>query len=283
MVWVAARNSGTLWVIHPETGEIEGEVAPLRGDTPEGLAAGDGAIWVTDFSGWVNRVDSGSKTITATGRGFNYAGEIAAASSAVWISNGDFAWVSRHDPVTGAVVDSVEVGWSVLDLIIAGESVWVASDGIRGGQLSRIPLTGTSLAETIELEWRPEAMAVGEGFLWVHDSGFGAVHRLGLADGASLGRIPLGAEMHEGRGIAAGEGAIWVALGMEEAIARIDPASELVTRVSLGGFVQDVATGAGAVWAVLPEDDLLLKIDPRSLEILARIPLDGYPVAVVVG
>lgn len=152
--------------------------------------------------------------------------------------------MSRHDPLTGAVANSVEVGWSVLDLIIAGESVWVASDGIRGGKLSWIPLTGTSLAETIELDWRPEAMAVGGSSLWVHDAGFGEVHRFDLASGSPQASIALGAEKYEGRGIAWGEGAIWVAL---------------------------------------PEDDLLLQIDPVSMRSLARIPVEGYPVATIVG
>lgn len=82
-VWVAARNSGTVWIIQPETGRIEGDVSPLRGDPPEGLAAGDGAIWVADFSGWVHRVDAVSRKITATSRGFAYAAEIAVSPSEV--------------------------------------------------------------------------------------------------------------------------------------------------------------------------------------------------------
>ena len=282
-VWVATRNSGIVAVIDPETDQLVRQITSFRGGSQEGLAAAKGVAWVTDFSGWIHRVDAGSLTVTATSRGFGYAAEVAASPSTVWVSNGDFAWISRVDPRSGAVDDSVEVGWSVLDLAISGGSVWVASDGARGGQLSRIPIAGSEPADIIELDWRPEALVVGFGSLWVHDPGFGMVHRFDLGGGPLPAHIPLGAEMHEGKGIASGEGAIWVALGMEEAVARIDPSSGALTRIPLGGFVQDVAAGAGAVWVVLPEDDLLAKINPTTLEVLARIPVDGYPVMVIVG
>jgi streptogramin lyase len=281
-VWVAARNGGVVWVVEATTGEVMGEVALPRGGVPGGLAVSPEALWVADFSGWVHRVDPRTGTPTASGRGFGYAADLAASSAAIWVSNGDFGWISRFDPESGAVVDSVEIGWSVLDLVISGEALWVASDGSRGGRLSRVPIAGPAVLDSLELEWRPEALAAGAGALWVHDAGFGRVHKLDLSSGASLATIALGAEMYEGRGIAVGEGGLWVAMGVEEVVIRVDPDTGSVRRIPVGGFVQDVAAGAGAVWAVLPEDDLLLKIDPSSLEVLARIPVEGYPVTAAV-
>lgn len=280
LVWVAMRQAGTVVAVSPKTLQPVSEIVLPAGRAAHGLAAAPAALWVTDTSGHVYRIDPATRRIIAAGRASTHADQVTAAASAVWVSNGDQALISRIDPVSAAVTETVAVGWWVLDVAVEGDTLWVASDGSRGGQISRMPLMGAEIADRLELDWRPEALAVGLGSIWVHDAGFGAVHQLDAKSGSLRNSIALGAEMYEGLGIVTGDDAVWVALGMEEAIAHVDPVSGTVTRVAMPGFTLDVAAGGGAVWAVLPEDDLLVRIEPDTMQVSGRVRVPGYPVAV---
>jgi streptogramin lyase len=83
-------------------------------------------------------------------------------------------------------------------------------------------------------------------------------------------------------GIAAGEGAVWVAGG--QSVSRIDPARNEVThRLSMDGWAADVATGEGSAWVAREGD--VLRLDPATAEIEARIdlPRAGLPYGIATG
>lgn len=80
-------------------------------------------------------------------------------------------------------------------------------------------------------------------------------------------------------GAAAGFGSVWVANDSSGTLARIDPATNRVTRrVPVGKGACSVATGAGAVWVVNYESSRLVRIDPRTLRAkrvrVGRTPFD---------
>jgi YVTN family beta-propeller protein len=58
--------------------------------------------------------------------------------------------------------------------------------------------------------------------------------------------------IHVGRGasgVAAGDGAVWVASALDHEVSRIDPASgRVVARIPVDGAPREVAVGAGGVW-----------------------------------
>ena len=186
LVWIAARNAGSIVAVSPETLQPVAEITPPGEGSPEGLAVSESAVWVAGSSGWVSRIDPATRTISASGRSLSFSDRVTAAEGDVWVGNGDLAWVTRLDPASASAVDSVEVGWWVLDLAIAEGALWIASDGNAGGQLSRIPLGASDITDIRELDWRPEALAVGEGALWAHDSGSGAVHRIDPGSGTQI-------------------------------------------------------------------------------------------------
>jgi hypothetical protein len=102
-------------------------------------------------------------------------------------------------------------------------------------------------------------------------------------------RIPVGAMDSSLTGVAAGEGAVWVATaGRVSGVSRIDPArNEVVAEVRLNGDVGDVAAGAGAVWAPSSTraGPRLTRIDARKDKVVATLPLarSGDPTGLAVG
>lgn len=160
-------------------------------------------------------------------------------SGSVWVANADDGTVSRIDPGTHEVLKVIGVG-SPVDLAVGRGAIWVA-DGIDGS-VSRIdPETDTVVAE-VDLS-QPEAV------------------------------LPLTVQ-----GVAAGDGAVWAALGRK--LIRIDPSTNrIVASVDLGSGTLAVAAGHGSVWVVTAGSELI-RLEPRSLAVTARTPV-GAPVDVV--
>jgi YVTN family beta-propeller protein len=74
-------------------------------------------------------------------------GGIAAGAGAVWVANTDDGSLSRLDPRTGSVVDTIRVGPGPSSVAVGGGSVWVANS--LDGTVSRVaPRTNTVVQRT---------------------------------------------------------------------------------------------------------------------------------------
>ena len=140
----------------------------------DGLAAGEGAIWLTSSADdRLLRIEPRSRRISAvipiaSRPGVRLAGPygVAVADGAVWVTNALSDTVSRVDPRLGAVTATVPVGR------------------------------------------RPTRIAVGEGAVWVLNAGDGTVMRLDPRTNTVTARL----SVPEATGIAAGGGAVWVSV-----------------------------------------------------------------------
>lgn len=95
--------------------------------------------------------------------------------------------------------------------------------------------------------------------------------------------------------VAVGEGAVWVAVPAQQPeqdnlIVRIDPATnEVVARIPVEDYVEELAAGAGGVWGAgiewMANDPTfhVVRIDPATNEVIARIPDFSGPLAVGYG
>ncbi len=83
--------------ISPDTNFVEGDAIPL-GNGPEDVAVGEGAVWVT------NRFDG---------------------------------TISRIDPSTGEVVETIAVGLDPRGIAIGFDSVWVGAGRVEHGRADR--------------------------------------------------------------------------------------------------------------------------------------------------
>ena len=92
----------------------------------------------------------------------------------------------------------------------------------------------------------PDAIAVGEGAVWVADRRDGAVVRIDPATNSVTTMIQVG---RGPTGIATGLGSVWVANSRDGTVSRIDPVRrQVVQTIRVGGSPQAIAVGNGRVW-----------------------------------
>ena len=282
-VYVVSPDDALLRIYDPRTSAELAVIASPNGRSPERVSVTAGAVWLTDFEGWVDWIDPDRDEVVASTRSMTRASHVTGGDGTVWIDNGSLGFVSRIDPATGMVTDSVRIGWAIHDIAVAGDELWVLSSGRSGGQLHIV--SGSTIVYNQEFpSIEPTSMTVAGNTVWAHEAFEGRVYRLDARARRATAAIDIGVYGYEDGGIVAGAGSVWVALGSLGALARIDAATNSVVGViELGGYVSDVAYGAGWVWAVLPDKDLLLRIHPDTNEITARIKVTGQPKDVEVG
>jgi DNA-binding beta-propeller fold protein YncE len=221
------------------------------------------------------------------------------AAGAVWVPNEADGTVSRIDPATNRLVATVRVGdpqqlqaracapGSVhsfmydtlltrrcdLPSSVAGDarSVWAADNG--SGGLVRIDPATNRIVQRIALNTDVFSIALGYGSLWV-TAYFNDPHEVLRVDPvsgqvlATISNLPL----QGGTGIAAGEGAVWVACTYAQSVVRIDPTTNRISDViPVERYPLAVNAGRGAVWVRNEESTSISRIDPRSDRVTATV------------
>jgi YVTN family beta-propeller protein len=240
------------------------------GSAPNGVAAGDGAIWVanTDDNS-VARVDPKTRTKSQTiDVGGSPAG-VAVSPSAVWVTNADDGTVSRIDPSANKVVDNVAVGNGPTGIAYGNGKVWVANSA--DGTVSRLNAGSGKVEQTLPGAVGVTGLTVAFGHVWAVAPASGDVVEL---DG-SQGNIPVGNDPYA---ITAAAGALWVANREDGTVSRVDPGARSVTRtITVGRAPAALAPTGGAVWVANSGDGTLSKIDTRSSTVVNTLPLDNPP------
>jgi YVTN family beta-propeller protein len=133
---------------------------------------------------------------------------------------------------------------------IAADSVGIIDIG-RGEIVGQIPVGA-----------QPGGMAVGEGSVWVTDSGTDKVSRIdpktgSVVDSIDVGKVPTG--------VVVGAGSVWVADSGERSVTRINAATgRVVGTITVGIGPSAIAYGAGAVWVANTGDGTVMRIDPET-------------------
>jgi YVTN family beta-propeller protein len=168
--WPGNRIDGS--VLEPESGRR----IPV-GRAPAAIAAGAGALWVTNnLDDTVNRIDPRSARVTGTIRVGDGPVGVATGHGAVWVANTEAGSVSRIDPVTNRVGVTIEVGRGPRGVAAGAGGVWVANS--LGDSVSRIDPAANRVVETIPVGAGPTAVAVGGGAVWVANNHDGTVTRI---------------------------------------------------------------------------------------------------------
>jgi peptide/nickel transport system substrate-binding protein len=176
-----------------------------------------------------------------------------------------------------------------LTIVVAGVAV-LAVVGTGGFVITRPPpslpsvssnavglidaASGRILAEVITGN-RPDAIAFGEGALWVANTGDNTVSRIDPGTRLVVQTIEVG---NGPSGLAAGFGSVWVANSGERTVSRINAASnKVVQSITVGNGPTAVATGAGAVWVTNAIDGTLSRIDPLKGTVSGVYPVGASP------
>lgn len=86
------------------------------------------------------------------------------------------------------------------------------------------------------------------------------------------------------RGVAVGEGSVWVAHLEDGTLSRVDPATgRLVATIPVGRAPMGVAVGEGAVWVANRDDGTVSRVDPGAGRVVATVAVGREPVGVAAG
>jgi YVTN family beta-propeller protein len=276
---LAAGTAGAiLAVLWTSAGETQGSAAPdsvvvLKssgsaaaavpvGASPGAMAAGEGAVWVANTqSDDVSRIDPRTDTVRQTIQVRGGPAGVAVGGGAVWVTNGLDGSVSRIDPAVNREVQRIPVGNGPVGIAYGGHAVWVANS--VDGTVSKI-----DAATGRRIFTRPAVVAatdvvVGFGRVWVVSPSADVVVALDPGNGEVVDRVSVGVDP---AAIAAGFGAVWVANRADGTVWRIDPTppAHVTATIPVGRAPASLAAGLNAVWVSDAVDGTVREIVPSS-------------------
>ena len=204
---------------------------------------------------------------------------VSAARSALGLVETAPARPTRRRLALAAAGVAVLVVAALLGFLLTRDSGGGLS-GVSPNAVGVIDPKTNELVADVPVGFEPEAIAAGEGGVWVANTRDAAVSRLDPASRTRIATIPVGGYPSD---IAAGNGSVWVAFGYGHnevplGVRRIDPVGNAAERPTIVGGQYPLTThidlGAGSVWH-LTGYARIARFDPRTGE-AAQIGVDEF-------
>ena len=141
--------------------------------------------------------------------------DIAATTSAVWVTDSSGGQLLRVDPTTVSLAGTVSLGGTPVAVAATDDAVWVADGG--GSDLIRVDPETDEVVETVQLPARPVDVAATQRAAWVTLES-GQVVRVDPSSNEIVATI----DVADPRSVAATNRDVWVASGSTQVV-RIDP------------------------------------------------------------
>jgi ABC-type transport system substrate-binding protein/class 3 adenylate cyclase len=158
-----------------------------------------------------------------------------------------------------------------------------AGGRIVGDALAMIDLGTGKLEETVPLESRPGAVAVGLGWIWVTRPDRGVVDQINPETKAIRNTISVGADPSD---IAIGDGSVWVSNGGSSTVSRISLGLDRnpvdIVHIPVPGGPTGIAVGKGGVWVASSLEASVSRIDPESNDVGLPIGVGDRPADIAV-
>jgi YVTN family beta-propeller protein len=228
---------------------------------PTRIASGAGSVWVSHVdTGTISRVDPVSRTVRQTIRVGDGPFGVAVSAGDVWVANSLDGTVSRVDPATSTVVQTIAVGAQPSAVATSGRTVWVANRG--DDTLVRLDAVTGRVTGVIDTGSEPSDLAVSGDTVWVSNQGDGTVSRIDAPSGAAVQTIRVG----DGpSGLVASSGGVWVINSLDATVSRIEPLRGVVAAtIPVGGRPAGISASGGLIWVSDSDSGRLLRIDSRD-------------------
>ena len=220
LVWVADRRRGVVVKFQAGYERPTARIAypRARATGPAGLnvrepvsvASDGGAVWVTDGSRRLTRIDARSGAVAQFPAGRTLDGVVSGAG-AVWAFSSKTATVVRIDPRTGAITDPIRIA-------------------TRRGSDKPYPV----------------GIATTPGTVWVLNGNTATVTRIDAAQGGVRDTVAIGMDRLP-RGIGASGRTVWVA-NFDGSVSRIAPGRATPSSIWIGDSLGGVVADRERVW-----------------------------------
>jgi peptide/nickel transport system substrate-binding protein len=211
---------------------------------PGSVAAGDGAVWVTGMlSGTVSRLDPRTRRVTQTITVGGKPSSVTYDGRRVWVAEPIGRRLMRIDPASGRVERTITLSDRPSSIVADQHAVWVANPS---GTVTSVDPKSATVLTTVRVGGGPTAVALGAGGVWVANSFDSTVSRLDARTGQLQATIPVGNGPTD---ITYAEGAVWVTSQFARTVSRIDPARNQVSRtVQLRVPPMSLASAGDSLW-----------------------------------
>jgi YVTN family beta-propeller protein len=249
--------------------------AGALGKSPSDVAAGAGSLWVTsDDEQTVSRVDPDTGEVRQTIQVGSGASGIAADDDGVWVANSLAGTVSRIDPRTDTVVQTITLHGTPSAIALGRGMVWIANRD-RNTVSELDARTGIPTGRAAAVGPSTTALALGAGSLWVVDEERGVVLRVDPERQTVVDTIPVG---NGPVALAVGDGSLWVANNRDGTVSRIDPGRGIVvSTIPVGDGPRALARTSDGIWVSNEFDGTLALIDPRSNTVTRKLHVGQQP------
>ena len=246
-VWVGSTGPFAVHRIDPRTNRETANL-PLPGEPCAGLAAGFGSVWIP-LCGKPNalaRVDMKTNLVSAVYPVGPAAAEggIAAGGDSVWMVTDAKGVLSRIDPATGHVRQTIRVAAGSYNLLASGDVVWVS--GHDSGVLTAVDAASGKVLAMIPVGEGPRFLAAGGGAVWVLLQGTGEIVRIDPRTYKVVARIAAGLK-GPGGDIKFGAGRVWATL-MGVPLTRIDARTNRIERQWTGRGGDSLDFAFDSIW-----------------------------------
>ena len=263
-IWVASTKPYSVQRIDPMTDRIVAKVT-LSGEACSGIEFGFDSVWVPLCGKHpaLVRINAITNRITATlpiGPA-GAEGGIAASGDSVWIVTDKNGALSRIDPTTNKVRQTISIPAGSYNPLFAHGVVWVT--GFETNLLTAVDASSGNVLGSIAVGPKPRFLTAGADSIWTLNQGDGTVSRVDVKSRRVTATIQAGIPA-SGGDICFGEDSVWATV-FDVPLTRIEARNNKVVRQWVGRGGDSLRLGHGAVWLTDYHRGLLWRIPASQL------------------
>jgi virginiamycin B lyase len=188
----------------------------------------------------------------------------------VWVSNSPKHTVTRIDPKSNTIVETIPVGKNPCSGLAVGfGSLWVPNCG--DPSLSRIDLKSGKVTATLPLTIGDSegGLSTGTGSVWLMTDAKGTLARLDPATNKIVAEIVTTPGSYA---VAHADDTVWITSTEKNLLTRLNAYSNIVEQtIPVGPKPRFLAIGEGSVWAVNQGDGTISRVDVKTNKVVATI------------
>jgi virginiamycin B lyase len=262
-VWVGSSGPNSVNAIDPRTNRVT--TIALPGRPCAGITADADFVWVP-LCGPIPKLAKVDVRKRVLDRVFDVGpvrGEqsIAVGAGSVWLVTDKTGSLARIDPVSGAVLNVIQLPPGSYNPVFSDGFVWVTR--VEGAEVTIVDARTSKIVGSIPVGKAPRFVTAGHGAVWTLNQGNGDVSRIDIATRRTTVTLPLNTP-GPGGDIAFGAGRVWTTM-MKTPLTVVDAATATALCQWTGDGGDSLSVGHKAVWLTNLRSGTVSRIPLKAL------------------